>query len=278
MMPRLSLAHFTVIDADPLALIDVGAASGFDAVGLRIVPPPGAAPIVPVVGDPAMQRQIKARLAATGMKILDTEAIWLLPETNIASLAPVLDTSVELGATHLIVCGNDPDRARTTENLGRICEASNLRGLRVMFEFLPYTEIRSLAETHALLEETKPANAGILVDAVHLSRSGGSPADLASYDPALFSFVHLCDVPAEPPSFEGLRAEARGGRLYPGEGGLWLEEFVRALPADTVFAIEAPSSRHAALPPFERAKMAADASRALLTRAGRQARIVPRAG
>jgi sugar phosphate isomerase/epimerase len=276
-MPLLSLAHFTVIDADPLALIDAGAAAGFHAVGLRIVPPPGAAPIVPVVGDAVMQRAIKARLAATGMKILDTEAVWLLPGTDISSLAPVLDTSVELGATHLIVCGNDSDRARTLENLARLCEVSNHRGLRVMLEFLPYTEIRSLAEAHAVLEEIKPANAGILVDALHLSRSGGSPADLASYDPALFSLVHLCDAPAEPPPFEGLRAEARGGRLYPGEGGLWLEQFVRAFPEDVAFAIEAPTSRHAALPPVERAKKAADASRALLARAGHR-RNVPQSG
>ena len=277
-MSLLSLAHFTVIEADPLALIDAGAAAGFDAVGLRIVPPPGAAPIVPVVGDAAMQRQIKARLAATGMKILDTEAIWLLPETDVSSLVPALDTSAELGARHLIVCGNDPDRARTLENLARLCEASHLRGLRVMLEFLPYTEIRGLAEAHAVLEAIKPANAGVLVDAVHLSRSKGSPADLASYDPALFSLVHLCDVPAEMPSFEGLRAEARGGRLYPGEGGLWLDEFVGAFSEDVAFAIEAPSARHAALPPVARAKKAADAARALLDRVRRHGGSVPRAG
>jgi len=266
-MPLLSLAHFTVIDADPLTLIDVGAAAGFDAVGLRIVLPPGAPPIAPVVGDPAMQRRIKARLAATGMKILDTEALWLMPETDISTLAPVLDTTAELGAAHFIVCSNDPDRARALDNLARLCEAANFRGVRVMFEFLPYTEVRSLPEAHALLEEIKPANAGILVDAVHLSRSGGSPADLAAYDPSLFSFVHLCDVPVEPPSFENLRAEARGGRLYPGEGGLWLDAFVKAFPAGTAFAIEAPSSRYAALAPLERARLAADTSRALLSRA-----------
>jgi hypothetical protein len=128
-MSFLSLAHFTVIDADPLMLIDVGAAAGFDAVGMRIVPPPGAAPIVPVVGDPDMQRRIKARLAATGMKILDMEAVWLLPETDLSSLAPVLDTTVELGASHLIVCGNDPDHSRTVENLGELCELSSARGV-----------------------------------------------------------------------------------------------------------------------------------------------------
>jgi sugar phosphate isomerase/epimerase len=268
-MPVLSLAHFTVIDADPIGVIDAGAAAGFDAVGLRIVPPPGAPPIVPVIGDYALQRQIKERLAATGLRILDTEAIWLLPEADASDLVPVLDTSVELGASYLIVCSNDPEHARAVENFARFCEASNKRGLRVMLEFLPYTKIRSLAEAYAFLTEAKPVNAGILVDAVHLSRSGGTPADVAEYDPGLFNMVHLCDVPLQPPSFENLRAEARGGRLYPGEGGLWLEDFVRAFPIDTAFAIEAPSARHAGLSPIERARSAANASRALIARAGR---------
>ncbi|TYL85652.1 sugar phosphate isomerase/epimerase [Bradyrhizobium rifense] len=268
-MPLLSLAHFTIIDAGPLELIEAGAAAGFDTVGLRIVPPPGAAPIVPVVGDVAMQRAIKARLAATGMRILDMEAVWLLPETDVASLGPMLDVSAELGAQHLLACGNDPDHARSVDNLARLCEAADLRGLRVMLEFLPYTHLRNLVETHALLQAAGPANAGILVDAVHLSRSGGHPTDLASYDPALFSFMHLCDVPATPPAFENLRAEARGGRLYPGEGGLWLDDFVRAFPAETAVAIEAPSTRNAALPAVQRAKLAADACRKLLARVGR---------
>ena len=34
---RLSLAHLTVLDADPLQLIDAAVAGGFDAIGLRIV-------------------------------------------------------------------------------------------------------------------------------------------------------------------------------------------------------------------------------------------------
>jgi sugar phosphate isomerase/epimerase len=201
-MPLLSLAHFTVIDADPLTLIDVGAAAGFDAVGLRIVLPPGAPPIAPVVGDPAMQRRIKARLAATGMKILDTEALWLLPETDVSALAPVLDTTAELGAAHFIVCSNDPDRARALDNLARLCEAANFRGVRVMFEFLPYTEVRSLPEAHALLEEIKPANAGILVDAVHLSRSGGSPA-ISPHT------IHPCSVSSTSVMFRSSRRLSR---------------------------------------------------------------------
>jgi sugar phosphate isomerase/epimerase len=262
-MPLLSLAHFTVIDADPIELIDAGAAGGFDAVGLRIVAPVAADKIVEVVGDAPLQRRIKQRLAATGIRILDIEAIWLVPDTDVAGLEAALDTGAELGAQNVLVCGFDPDRSRMAANFARLCEASNARGLRVMLEFLPYTHIRNLAEAHGFLTDVAPANAGLLIDALHLSRSGGGPADIAHYDPALFPYYHLCDAPAAPPDRDGLRAEARGGRLYPGEGGLWLSEFVAAFPMGTPAAIEAPTVRHASATPSERARLAGAACRRL---------------
>ena len=267
--PLLSLAHFTAIDADPVALIEAAAAAGFNAVGLRIVAPPGASPAAPVLKDAALRRRIRQRLADTNLTVLDTEAVWLLPETEVAALVPVLDASTQLGARYLVVSGNDPDRGRTVENFARLCEGAHARHLRVMLEFLPYTHIRSLAEAHDILVDAAPVNAGILVDALHLSRSGGSPADLASYDPALFSYMHLCDAPARPPAFEDLRAEARGGRLYPGEGGLWLDAFVSAFPADAAVAVEAPCASTAALPPAVLAQLAGNACRAVLASAGR---------
>ena len=203
-------------------------------------------------------------LAETGLKVFDIEAIWLSAESDVTALEPALDVAVELGAKNVIVAGNDPDRGRLVANLSRLCAAANLRGIRLMLEFLPYSRVRSLAEAVALLGEVGPANAGVLVDALHLSRSGGSPADLAQYDPALFSYMHLCDAPAIPPGPEGVRAESREGRLYPGEGGLWLADFIRAFPRDTPIAIEAPSARRAGLPPAERATLAASGTKRLL--------------
>ncbi|WP_252406623.1 hypothetical protein, partial [Acinetobacter pittii] len=74
--PRLlSLAHLTVIDAGTLELIRAAAAGGFDHAGLRIVAPTASDSIVPVIGDQAMIRAILAEMAATGVGILDVEAI-----------------------------------------------------------------------------------------------------------------------------------------------------------------------------------------------------------
>jgi len=263
-MPLLSLAHFTVVEADPITLIEAAQAAGYDAIGLRIVPPFPTDHIVLVIGDPNMIRSIKRRLMETDIRVLDVEAIWLSAESDVAALESALDVAVELGAKNVIVAGNDPDRGRLAENLSRLCAVANLRGVRVMLEFIPYSHIRSLAQAVALLAEVGPANAGVLVDALHLSRSGGSPADLAQYDPALFSYMHLCDAPAIPPGPEGVRPEAREGRLYPGEGGLWLADFIRAFPRDTPIAVEAPSARRAGLPPAERASLAASGTGRLL--------------
>lgn len=267
----LSLSHFTVIEADPLTLVDVAAEAGFDAVGLRVVKPPGAAEIANVAGDGALRRDIKRRLTSTGIRLLDIEAIWVLPETDVDDLRPALDAGAELGARNVLVCGFDPEHARLAANLARLCSETNARGLRLMLEFLPYTHIRTLREAHDMLRDIAPADAGILVDALHLSRSGGSPADLAGYDPGLFSYFHLCDAPAAQPPADELRAEARGGRLYPGEGGLWLRDFVKAFPPGAAAAIEAPSARHAARPFAERARLAAEACRRLFESIGEAA-------
>ena len=263
-MRPISLAHLTVLDADPLTLIDAGAAGGFDSVGLRIIPPLPTDKITEVVSNPALQRDIKARLKATGLTILDVEAIWLLPEMHLPKLLAALDVGAELGAKYMLVCGHDPDWNRMAQNFAALCEAATVRGLRIMLEPMSYTVVNDLESANKLLTEALPENAGLLVDALHLSRSGGSPADLAKYPPVLFSYMHLCDATRTPPAPDGLRAEGRSGRLFPGEGELWLPEFLDAFPAGTPAGIEAPSARHAGLSPIERARRAGEATRALL--------------
>jgi sugar phosphate isomerase/epimerase len=264
--PLISLAHLTILDADPITLIEAAAAAGFDAIGLRIVPPLPSDTIIAVLGDLSLQRQIKTRLRDTGIGILDVEAIWLTPGTDVAALLPALDLGADLGARHLLTVGHDPDWSRLCDNFAALCVAAYARGLRVMLEFIPYAECASLRQAHRLLSETSPASAGLLVDALHLSRANASPADIKGYDPALFSYLHLCDAPPTAPAAAAaaLRNEARGGRLYPGEGGLWLKDFLAAFPAATPVAIEAPNHARSHLPAKERAHLAMAATRRLL--------------
>jgi hypothetical protein len=226
----LSLAHLTVLDADPVALVDAGSAGGFDAIGLRVVPPLPTDAIVPVVGDATMQRRIKERLAETGLGILDIEAVWLQPHTNVEALRPALEVGVDLGARYVLSVGFDEDRARLVDNFGAFCALAQDCGLRTMLEFIPFSSVTSLKDAHDLLLAARPTNAGLLVDALHLSRSGGNPRDIA-YDP----WPVLLYPSLRRPEGSCLRDQLRGSagrRSYPGEGQLWLDAFWTPFPVE----------------------------------------------
>jgi sugar phosphate isomerase/epimerase len=103
------------------------------------------------------------------------------------------------------------------------------------------------------------------VDALHLSRSGGTPADVKAVDPKLFEYAQLCDAPAAIPDMDRMRLEP-GDRLLPGQGGLPLVELMRVLPADLPIAVEAPVKTMEFLPPSERAWMAMEGMKSILER------------
>lgn len=263
-MPDVSLDHLTVLDATPLELIQAGAAGGFDAVGLRIVAPMPTDTIVPVIGEAALVRELKAQSKATGVRIGLIEAIWLAPTTDVASLEPALATGAELGARLVLVVGNDPDESRTTANLARLAEAARGYRLEIAFEFMSYICVRSFDQAVRVTGAAAQPNIRLLVDALHLSRSGQHPATLGKLDASVVSYIHLCDGDRDPPPPEKLREEGRYGRAYPGEGSLWLPEFMDAMPADVPIGIEAPSRKYAHLPVVERGRIAGEVTRRFL--------------
>lgn len=260
----LSLAHLTVLNADPVELIEIGARAGFDSVGLRVAPPLPSDTIIPVVGDLPLQRRIKKQLGDAGISLFDVEAFWLMPGNELARMRQAIEVGAELGASYVLVVGNDPDRSRLMDNFIELCGYCREFGLRPMLEFIPYSHIRSLPEAYDFVRASGDTNAGLLVDALHLSRSGGKPEDLAAYPNDLFSYMHMCDAPLPPPTGDEVRVEARGRRLYPGEGDLPLADFVRGFGKGVPVSIEAPNARHAQLSLVEQAKLAADATKKLL--------------
>jgi len=267
--PRLSLAHLTVLDAHPLELVDAAVAGGFDAIGLRIVPPMRTDAIVPVIGDEDLLRRLERRLAETGIEILDVEAIWLGPDSDVDALEPALAVGQRLGAQNVLVVGNDPDAARVIDNFAALAERAARYRLKLGLEFIPYCRTSTLSQAQAVVKASGQPNAGVLVDALHLIRSGGSVDDLRKVEPAAILYGQICDAHAERPQTpEALRHEARGGRLYPGQGHLPLREILEALPRGLPLGVEAPCPDYGQLPPAERARICGAATRRLLTTVG----------
>ena len=98
---------------------------------------------------------------------------------------------------------------------------------------------------------------GIIVDAIHLHRSGGTPQDVAALPPGMLAYFQICDAPAKiPDTEEELIFQARRARLPPGQGGLDLQGMLRALPPGTAISIETPLHGLPDLPaPVPRARM-----------------------
>lgn len=266
-MRPLSLDHLTVIDASPRELIEAAAAGGFEHAGLRIVQPLAAAEVADVIGQPSVRRELKSAMAATGVSVQLIESVWLGPDADPLSLEPALATGAELGARFVLVAGNDPERARLIGNLGALATLAHNYGLEIAFEFMPFTQVRRYEDAVAIKREIGRDNLRLLIDALHLSRSGRDFHKLDPFDPALVSYIHLCDARgAIPSSSDDLRAEARLDRYDPGDGDLPLDAFLDAMPDDACLGIEAPCNRYAGLPPIERGRIAGRAVRNWLKR------------
>jgi sugar phosphate isomerase/epimerase len=267
-VPALSLANLTVADAGPLELLDAAAAGGFDAVNMWLVPPPAmasfnvkcAAPAA-VVGNPALIREINGRIAACGVRVFQASCSWLTPAFDRSGTAAVLDAMAQIGAQRVSVVGWDPDRERSIANLAGLCADAAAYGMAVTLEFMPYSAVRTVADAAAVLASAGAPNLDVLVDALHLARSGGTPADLQLLEPHQIGVLQLCDAPADAPPPELLRDESVNRRRHPGDGDLPLVALLDALPDDVVIEIESPIAADAAKSIVERAQLCGQRSR-----------------
>ena len=272
---RLVLANMSISGATPTELIEAAAAGGFDSISLRLVAPTPAHPLVPVMGDEELLREIECCLADTGVDVLDVGGVWLHPELEVESYVPAFETAARLGAKHFLMGGNDPNEARVIDNFARFCELSRPFGLKALVEFIPYLETRTVEDAFRVVSTAAQPNGGVLIDALHLSRSGGTPEQLISLDPRWLSYCQLCDARAEPPPAEGLANEARSDRLLPGLGALPLSELLDALPTGIPIGVEAPCAEYAELSASERGRLCGVATRVFLNAYRRRTRGPP---
>jgi sugar phosphate isomerase/epimerase/4-hydroxyphenylpyruvate dioxygenase-like putative hemolysin len=236
-----SLAHLTALSLSPPELVEAAAGAGYRYVGLRLTRVTPEEPHYPLATDPALMRTTKARLAATGIEVLDIELARISPDENPRDFVRFLEAGAELGARHVITQLPDPDRPRKIERFARLCELARPLGLTVDLEFPSWTETPDLREAVRVLRRADQPNAGILVDLLHFARSGSSIADLRQVPTEWFHFAHVCDAPpGVPATNEGLIHTARFERLFPGEGGIDVHGILDALPPGLPYALEIP--------------------------------------
>ena len=92
-------------------------------------------------------------------------------------------------------------------------------GIRTMIEFVPTFGIGDLPTALAALRHFGRSDTSLVIDIMHVARSGTQPADLAALDPAMIGHIQLCDGPLKPAGPDYGR-ECLYERLSPGEGEL----------------------------------------------------------
>jgi sugar phosphate isomerase/epimerase len=263
----LSLAALTILDAGPAGQIRAAAEAGWCSVGLRLMPL--LASDRHVVGSPEAEAELMGLIEQTGLSVLEIGVFPVKPVMDWELIERVVAFSAGIGARHLVCPVEDANDARRLVAVRRLADLAAAHGMTALVEFNPYSACTTLAAALDLVRQSQRDNAGLVIDVLHLSRSGGSPEDLVGVEPGLIRLVHLCDAPPPPERtrpVDELRTESRTARMLPGEGALWLDRLLDVLPPATPLSIEAPSARLAHLSATERARCALAATRAFLDR------------
>ena len=264
-MNPLSFASGIVPEFGPVDTIEAAAAGGFDMVGLWVDPAEWTAQTT---------RDARAALAATGLPLLDVEVVWIKPDTALDDHRKVIDVGAELGARNVLCVSSDPDAGVTADTLAALCRHAEGSGIRVALEFGIFTEVKDLSAALAILDRVAHPLRALLIDPIHVDRSGTAIEDIARVDPALLPYAQFCDAPAlrpDPADFDAVIRDAIDLREQCGEGALPLKALYDALPANIPLAVELRSAalREAFPDARARARAVADASRAWLAGNGR---------
>ena len=260
---RLSLGWLTLQGATPLEQIAAAASAGFSDVGLKFARRPGDTQ--PALSEkPWLFREVANSLRDNRIALLNMGGIWLDGRPPLDWCQGALEAGSGLGARFVIAVVSDPERRRVVDHFASLCEACGKLGMRVAIEFFAYSAVRTIEEAHRIVTASKQQNAGILADALHLYRSGGSAELLRRIPDREILLAHICDAPARSPPQAQLSHEGRHDRLDPGFGGLPLLDFAKSLPAHIPFEVEVPCRQYASMGHHERAALAAKAARRLL--------------
>jgi sugar phosphate isomerase/epimerase len=255
----ISLASGVLPEFPPDVLARAAASAGFDAAGIWIEPS---------TWTDVTTKSVLAALDGA-IPVLDAEVIWLKAGEDNPDHLRILDIALALGAANVLVVSSDPHPAATTAKFRRLCEHVEGTNLRVALEFGLFTEVRTLNDALAIIDAAAHRSASLLIDPLHLSRSGGTVADVSRVAPRLLSYAQFCDAPLQMPQLDDVQAiihEAVDLRLLPGEGALPLPALLDTLPTGIPLSIELRSKalRDSYPDPIERARALAKATRSFL--------------
>ncbi len=267
-MNPLGIECLSTFGLHPVELIRLTGELGCSHVTLNLGPAANRLPIYPEVSfrhDAAIQREMKAALADSSVRIGVIEGFAIMPGGHADDYAVDLDMVVGLGAAAICTVSLERDMARSHAEFARLTELAAERGLITTTEVGAGVLTRLPKAVAAVAAVAHPAFR-LLIDTMHFFRFGASVADFAALDPATIGHIQLNDVPM-PALIDSYMEEALYERRAPGDGDLPLAQFLRHVPAGIVVGLEIPirSEAERGIGPRERLARCIAQTRTLLT-------------
>jgi len=269
-MDRIAIEPNSHLGLPPLQAVDLVADLGCRFISIWLASPgpfnPYDYPPTSLRDDVSLRREMITAMREKGISISLIDGFMVIrPGIDVESFAGDLEIARELGAPTLNTVSFEPDIGRAFDQLARLVDMADLLGIETVVEFAPKTMFPDLASAVAAVQHVGRPSCRLLIDMMHLVRSGCGAADLAALGPDMIGYVHFCDAPLAP-TMENYLQEASSERLIPGMGEFPLREILSVLPRDVVIGLEIPSvlKAGAGVSPHEHLVPAVEATQLLL--------------
>jgi len=268
---RLAL-HTWTLDTTPLdAAIKAARDGGFDAVELR------RSDFKRCYETGVSNDAVLDMVRAAGMPVctLGCEYGWIFATGDESKrlfddLEVTCDNAVALDCP-LIMCApgqNVASKSQAIENMKRGADICGARGLKLAIEFnSQHAVLSSIAALREILQGAGRKNAGMLLDAYHMERSGAGGRGFGGVAPEEIAAFQYSDAPPAPVT-DGVKRPV--DRLPPGQGIVrWLDVFklLKEKNYDGYLSYEAPNPAQWARPPVDVCREGVSVTRAFIAKA-----------
>jgi len=256
MEDRIGIEFLSVFDMPPVQYVELAAqlgcryiSTGLGSMGYN----PHGFPPYSLREDANLRRDMIKAMKDCNVSISLGEGFLVKPGADVREMAEDLDIMCELGVTRINTTSMEPDLDRTFDQIAVLAEMAKAAGVETTIEFAPSLPMRDLATALAAIDHVADPECRLLIDTMHLIRSGSTVADLAAIDPSRIGYAQISDAPLEP-VIANYMEEAMFERRVPGEGELPLRDILATLPRDIIVSMEIPmrSKAEAGMLPYER--------------------------
>jgi sugar phosphate isomerase/epimerase len=144
----------------------------------------------------------------------------------------LLESAEALGARHIKVGDffkTPVPMDRLIEEFAQLCDEARDHGTRIVFEFMPFSRIETLADAIALCTGAAQSNGGICVDLWHVVKLGMPYEAVAAFPKPYLMSIEINDGYRRAPPGMDLVTETTCHRAFCGAGEFDVRGFVKAL-------------------------------------------------